>query len=85
VDEHRGQEDNGRVKVEHSRHSRNEREQGDEERARRKWCVCEPGSKRLEQVVCARNLADQEQAGHEDERRPCLPGRVEYDGKEKHG
>jgi hypothetical protein len=73
VDEHRREEHDGRVEVQHRRHRRDEREQRDEERTRRQRRRRDPSARRLEQAVARRDRADQKQPGDEDERRPRLP------------
>jgi hypothetical protein len=75
VHEHRRQEDNGRVQVEHGRHDRNQSEQCDQKYVWSQRRSREPRPDRFEQPVRGGDRADQQQSRDEHERRPRLPCR----------
>ena len=72
--EHRREEDDGGVEVEHGGDGRDEREQRKQQAAPTERRPGEPCPECLEQSVVRCYRTDQEQAGDEDEGRPGLCG-----------
>ena len=75
MDEHGREEDHGGVEVEHRGHAGDERQQREQEDARREGSPRQAAADRLEDPVGVDGSADQQQAGDEYEGRPCLLGR----------
>ncbi|HXY81891.1 MAG TPA: hypothetical protein VEH55_11025 [Gaiellaceae bacterium] len=74
VHEHRCEKDDGSVEIEHGRHTRDEREEHEQEAARRQRGPSEVGTDRLELPVGVDDGAGQQQARDEREGGPGLAG-----------
>jgi hypothetical protein len=74
VHEHRRQEDDRRIEVEHRGHRRHETEKRQQQTACAEACVGKPGPERLEQAVGGSHGADEQQPGNKYERWPRLAG-----------